>query len=411
MAEAAQTWRDKLQQASFRGIPFKVESTSGDVGRRNVIHEYPQRDLPLAEDLGRKAREFTLEGFVIGDQYMTGRDKLIEAIEAKGAGELVHPYRGRIQVVVASCRVSESTAEGGMAKFSLSFTESGELTNPKPSADTGAAVKAAADAAQVETEAGFFDDFNVDGLQDFVPTEALAMVTGALNSIQTAATKLLGGGLLPEFTNQLFSMVNSASSLIRLPGSLAAGLFNQVKALAGIADRPLSALAGLRSLFSFGSTAKPVPNSIPPTQALPNFIATPSRQQQAANQSAVISLVQRAAVIEAARVSTKITPASYGEAIALRNELADKLETLAETAPDKVYAVLMTLRIAVIKDITSRAADLSRTVQYPVPATLPALVVTYGLYGDVEQADSLIARNKIRHPGFVPGGRAIEVLT
>ena len=411
MADAAQTWRDLLQPASFRGAQFKVESTSGEIGRRNVIHEYPQRDLPLAEDLGRKARGFTLEGFIIGEGYMSGRDELIGAVEKSGSGELVHPYRGRIQVVVVSCRVSESTAEGGMARFSLAFTESGETVNPPPRADTGAEIDYAAYAVQVEAEGDFFDNFSVEGLQDFVSTEAMASVTDALKAVQTAANDLLSGGLLPEFTNQLFSMVNSASSLIRLPVSLAAGLVNQVSALAGIANNPLSALSGLRALFTYGSTATPVHNSIPPSLAAPNVIYTASRGQQAANQAAVIALIQRAAVIEAAKVSAKITPASYGEAITLRNELADKLEVLAETAPDAVYLAMTALRIAVIVDLTTRAADLSRTVSYTVPGTLPALVVSHRLYGDVARADSIVARNHIHHPGFVPGGRAIEVLT
>ncbi|WP_031438171.1 DNA circularization protein [Methylobacter tundripaludum] len=430
MAEAApQTWRDKLLPASFRGVPFSYISTDGQVGRRNVVHEFPQRDLPLAEDLGRKAREFTFEACIVGDNYMDGRDRLIAALEAYGSGELVHPYRGRMQVVVSSpARVSESTAEGGMARFSLTFTESGEAVNPAPRTDTAAAVETAADEAQVEAEKGFFDDFNVDGLQDFVPTEALTTINDSLNSVMQAANGLMSGGLLPEFTQQLFSMSSTVSNLIRFPANLAGGLIGQIKSLSGIASNPFSALSSLRSLFSFGSNAKPVPNSVGGAPyinkagtpiyigqagipAVINPLVTPSRQQQAVNQAAVSTLVQRAAVIEAARVSAQITPASYGEAIVLRDEIADKLEALAETAPDAVYMALTKLRIAVIQDITARAADLSRTVSYAVPTTLPVLVVAYGLYGNIDQFDNIVARNHIRHPGFVPGGRSIEILT
>jgi prophage DNA circulation protein len=459
MAEAPeQTWRDKMQPASFRGVPFKVVSSDRQIGRRAVVHEYPQRDLPYAEDMGRKAREFTVEALIIGPDYMTGRDKLEEALEAAGSGELVHPYRGRIQVVVSSpARISESTAEGGMARFSITFTESGEPVNPAPRADTGAAVEAAADEAQAETESSFADMFSVDGLQDFVPTEALATVNDALDGVMDAANGIMDGSLLPEFTQQLFSISSTVSSLMSFPANLASGLFGQIASLSAIASNPLGSLSALssifgsgsrsgsgiqassaspsnsvtgsgsptsavsvgaltavsvlRPLFSFGSTAKPVPHSVPPTAAAPTLIATPSRIQQAANQAAVINLTRQAAVIEAARVSAKITPASFGEAVALRDEIAGQLETLAETAPDNVYAVLSNLRIAVIKDITTRAADLSSTVQYPVPVTQPALVIAHHLYGDVEQADAMVARNKIRHPGFVPGGRTIEVLT
>lgn len=392
-------WRDQMQKASFRGVPFHVLGTDGQIGRRNVIHEYPLRDLPYAEDLGRKAREFSIEAFVLGDDYMTARDRLIDALEAAGSGELVHPYRGRSQVVVTAARVSESSNEGGMARFQITFTESGQAVNPSPRTDTGVAVASAADAAQATSENAFAGWFNVDELQDYVAEDALTTVNNALSSINSAVGGVVSTAIYPEFMLQLSGISTSASGLIRTPGTLAGGLFGLVRGMSGIASSPLAALTSLRSLFSFGSTFQAVPTT------------TPSRRQQAINQAAVVDLTRQAAMIEAARVSSQVTPASYDDAVALRDEIAGQLETQAETATDPVYRALTDLRIAVIKDINARAADLSRTVQYPVPRTLPALVLAHRLYGDISNADTLVARNKIRHPGFVPGGRAIEVLT
>ena len=42
-------------------------------------------------------------------------------------------------------------------------------------------------------------------------------------------------------------------------------------------------------------------------------------------------------------------------------------------------------------------------------ATRPALVLAYQVNGDVEAEADLVARNQVRHPGFVPAGR-VEVL-
>lgn len=44
------TWKDRLQDASFRGVPFKVEEESAGTGRRVETHEYPNRDKPYTED-------------------------------------------------------------------------------------------------------------------------------------------------------------------------------------------------------------------------------------------------------------------------------------------------------------------------------------------------------------------------
>lgn len=46
-------WRDRLHDASFRGVPFKVEEESAGTGRRVETHEYPNRDKPYTEDPGK----------------------------------------------------------------------------------------------------------------------------------------------------------------------------------------------------------------------------------------------------------------------------------------------------------------------------------------------------------------------
>ena len=157
-------WRDDLRPASFRGVPFAVASTDGEIGRRTVVHQYPKRDIPYAEDLGRKPREFTLEAINLGLDYMAARDKLIIALEQPGAGELVHPYRGRLSVAIVSARLTESTDQGGAAFFSLTFTESGENLHPATKTDTKAAVKKAADKAKTSVIDSFSKFFNISGI-------------------------------------------------------------------------------------------------------------------------------------------------------------------------------------------------------------------------------------------------------
>ena len=77
-------WRDQLRTASFRGATFFYRDAGADLGRRQQRHEYPGRDLAWHEDLGRKTREFSIRGYVLGADYMVDRDRLIEAIETLG---------------------------------------------------------------------------------------------------------------------------------------------------------------------------------------------------------------------------------------------------------------------------------------------------------------------------------------
>src|SRR6516225_8058840 len=58
-------WRDALLPAMFDGCPFFVEAGSQSGGRRIVTHQFPKRDMPYSEDMGRRATEFQVRGYVI----------------------------------------------------------------------------------------------------------------------------------------------------------------------------------------------------------------------------------------------------------------------------------------------------------------------------------------------------------
>lgn len=100
-------WRDELQPGSFRGIPFLIDTASTQAGRRIALHQYPLRNTPYAEDLGRQARGFRVQCLVVGPDYMHGRDALIDACETAGPGTLIHPYYGQKRVVAQRVEVRE----------------------------------------------------------------------------------------------------------------------------------------------------------------------------------------------------------------------------------------------------------------------------------------------------------------
>ncbi|WP_172904159.1 DNA circularization N-terminal domain-containing protein, partial [Escherichia coli] len=79
-------WRDRLQDASFRGVPFKVEEESAGTGRRVETHEYPNRDKPYTEDLGKITFRPSITAYVVGDDCFDQRDRLIEALNKPGPG-------------------------------------------------------------------------------------------------------------------------------------------------------------------------------------------------------------------------------------------------------------------------------------------------------------------------------------
>ncbi|AHG39228.1 2-hydroxyacid dehydrogenase [Pseudomonas syringae CC1557] len=130
------TWRDSLLPASFRGIGFFIEKAVVPVGRKGQLHEFPQRDEPYFESLGKQSQVHTLTAFIVGRDCFEQRDKLLQALEEEGAGELVHPWLGRMQVQVGECSITHNLAEGGIVRLELKFYPANPLKFPVSTLNT-----------------------------------------------------------------------------------------------------------------------------------------------------------------------------------------------------------------------------------------------------------------------------------
>jgi len=426
-------WRDNYRAASFRGVPFFVESADSTHGRRQAVHEHAQRDVPYTEDLGRKAREFSVSGYLIGVDYQTQRDELEKACETAGPGVLVHPYRGEMTVECRGLGISESTADGGMCMVKLTFLEAGEASYPSAKVDTVNAISAKGNAVTAAAEKSFVSDFLTTGFPAYV-AESAAAGLAELGEFMAAPGLSFAGDLqaASDFYQQAKGLAADAYSLVQQPLNMVSritGLFGSVRAAFGS-----GALSMLISLFDRSPSS------------YSGSTSTPSRRQQATNTVALNALVRQVAIAEAAKaavvtqttvstpipvvagrattavqstvqtsnVRTTLTPTvydSYQAAIKVREELVDRIDAESEATPsDEVYLALSDLRTSVVQAVPNPEQDLARIVQYVPKETLPSLLVAYQIYGNAARADEITSRNSPRHPGFLMGGNKLEVL-
>src|SRR3546814_21041436 len=110
---------------------MRISDWSSDVCSSDL-----QRDDAYVEDLGKRPRQFEIDCLVIGDDYMSERDKLLDAVETAGPGTLVHPYLGSIEAECVDCRWRETTEEGGMARFRFTFVVAIKQPAPRGTAAT-----------------------------------------------------------------------------------------------------------------------------------------------------------------------------------------------------------------------------------------------------------------------------------
>lgn len=392
------SWRDKIAGqsvdgrmllGSFRGARFIVPTAEAVVGRRTEVHEYPGRDLPYVEDLGRRAGEFPLEIFVdgslsTGGNYIEARDALIAELNKSGPGTLVHPWYGTLTVSVTDARVRDSDREGGRATFTLTCIESGELTFPAAEVQWSSRTETATDAAEAAALNDFASIFNVDGLPEF-----------HLAEIETELGRTLAG-----LERTVGAVTSTVAAEIRAPYNMGGMILGSINRLADIVTEPLRALRLYQGLFGAGDDSPSVPTT------------TATRRQQSASIDALHALTQRGAVICACRQSAAIDYPSRDDALTIRADLLDALDTQMDGADDDtVYQALAELRTAVAEDLRVRGAKLPQLRSVTPGATLPALVFAYKIHGDASRDSELVSRNGIRHPGFVQGGTVIEVLT
>ncbi len=397
------TWQDELRPASFRGVPFQTRSTETSGGKRGQLHEYPQRDLPYFEELGLQGEKFSVDAYVIGAEYMRARDALISALRTRGAGTLVHPYRGSIEVVAVDWSIRETTDDGGMAVFSISFVESGTNTFPTATPRTGDLLETAADAASSASAGSFESVFSTSGSVQWVVDDAASLVRSIAESLG-ASPDGLGDlvGDLASYARTINLLSSDAADLAGDPSSLATRVLGAIGELAGLSGSGSSVLTVFESLSTFGSSLVPIQQS------------TPSRERQAANRDALVSLVRRSAAVEAARASGSITVSSYDEAVEVRDRalavLDQELDAAGEAGDDDAYRALSSLALALVRDFRARGATLSRVAVFTPMQTIPVLLLAQQVYGGIDRVDEIVSRNGIRHPGFAPGGQPLELL-
>jgi DNA circularisation protein N-terminus len=214
-------WRRKLRLASFKGQPFYVEQQGRTSGRRTVVHQYPKRDLPYSEDMGREALHYAMTGYLLmapnyvaSDFYGNGgviegtrmpsnyddaRDNLETALLSGGPGRLVDPYNPRLMVggygpiggaMLFMCEkytITESRERGGYCVVEMSFVEYGQPGQLQSMINTVYTVATASDKA-TSAAASQLNDF-----QSLI-TKAPSLALGPFAPLY----RILGGTLIEK---------------------------------------------------------------------------------------------------------------------------------------------------------------------------------------------------------------------
>lgn len=413
-----QTWRDQMLPASFRGISFLIPQASVPVGMKVQLHEFPQRDEPYAEQLGKQAQVHRLVCWIIGDDCFERRDKFMEALETPGAGELVHPWLGRMQVKAGEAELTHDFKQGGMAAFAVTFYPDLPLKFPTAKVNTQQQVVKASDSlldsalARYKAAMAKVDQARL----------GLARLRNSLSGVYTVIQQQFST-IIGAFTN----LTGFVQSLMNAPDSLSS-LFSSYFSEFSVDD-----YLGDDSGSSYRNS---VATATQQTEAVTsiNTVSDSGGIDAAAASQATANLVQDALLVQVALIISEMPVASQpvstatvssveqqavqpivrpevpvaDDVIELRDNLNEAIFQASLKADPEHYMVLNTLRQTIVKHLTAVAESGVRLVEITPPETLSALVLAYRRFGDATRESEVVQRNRLRHPGFVPA-RPIKI--
>lgn len=420
------SWRDNMRPASFRGVPFYVRKTSDDQGRLAGVHQVfgsgeDPRGIP--HDNGRALGVFTIEAFLAGDDYDAELAALEDALFTAGPGDLVHPFRGSMSVVVLPGVTTDQDAieNGGTADVRFTVKAAGS-TGLRQRALPTEATRTAASASLDAASADFKNEFSVADLPAAYH-ESSASALGAVGSVLADLEAAISGAsaTVTDGVSDVAALGERAAGLLSTPSALAddvtvsvGAVFESARAVADAA-RELAELNPIDAVTEFRRLARALLHGARTVFALPELVpeldpVTANRTREAANLQQVRTLVLATTVAETARTLTWTPYSSRTEALAALTELLGLMETVDLAAGDTLFAAQAVLRqqtAAYLKDV---ARTLPEVTTYSTRAWTSAVLIAHELYGDARRADEIAARNELTHSGMIAPGLTLEVL-
>ncbi|VTZ52477.1 putative Mu-like prophage DNA circulation protein [Methylocella tundrae] len=390
-------WPSTLWPASFRGIAFQVESDRGPGGRRIAIHEFPGSETPFIEDLGKTAPTFQVTAYLASDTVDADAMAFRAALDTPGPGVLVLPIEGPLSAHLRAYDRAYAKDRMGLVAFTLDFVRAG-ASSPLTSVlmlaqfvydavdSLGAAITTAAAQMQAFAQPGWVVSSAIAGLQDIPAVLETVRAEAVIDPVVSAGLQSTLAGIYNAVPTAVSSLTGVDTSVVT--DSLAAAAALQT------AMDPASAAT------AFGAAVDDLA-SLPPPMG-----TTPSAQTLAAN----AALAQRLArlTLMTADVSA-VASASYAsrpDGVAARQLLVARFDVefadCAGAANIDLYVALQNLLAAALSYLSSVIADLRPLVTASSNSPMPSLWWAWRLYQDPSQAASLVARNSVRHPAWMP---------
>lgn len=382
---------DDLHSASFKGASFLIRSGSTTGGRKTVIHEYPNADKRFVEDLGELKETFGIEGIVHGENYFADRDSLIGALKSGGSGELVHPFFGTVTVTAQPYTLVEDTTTLGIARFSMTFSQSDESIFPVQSTNNKSLINTQKNSIISSVKSDLANIFNVSRNSSLNFRDAQIILTSVANVFEINSDTIFKVVTeISDFSNIIETFRDNINNNIFNPTNLSTDFTNIFDSFEIIGSTPQNQFDITQDLFDFGLDQQPVVTS------------TLQRIKRDQNRKIINSAVRANALAQAYNIVTSLSFSTENDVQKVQQILDNQFDFIIDdnNLSDATIINLKNLRVEIRKFLEQEAVNAFR-ISEVFTAEIPTTILAYQYYGNIDKTQDLIDLNKTLNPTFI----------
>jgi prophage DNA circulation protein len=388
-----------LKPASFRGIEFFVQSVDITGGRKTITHEYPNSNTRFVEDIGLLEDSFSITGIISEPNYFSKKQALKNALDTEGTGILINPFGDSVLVALAEpYTISENKTNLGVATFTMTFRKASRNIFPTETVENDSLIVDKANEIVGNTEENLSDNLKLETKNFTNFTSIKNKLTDIADYFETAKSKAEQvASKLNDFDSKLIEFRANITELINTPTELSAeitGLYNTLNILA---KNPIGQIDMFRSFFDFGNKDTEIMQT------------TSARIERAKNQQLIneIVLVNSLSLAYQNIVNVEFTNTNEID------DLSEILETQYDAIADNVLDTTTFDNLQELRKEARIFFDRQRAITYRVTQIntnlIPATVLTYDYYGNLDNWEQILSLNDSLEPAFLEGN--INILT
>ncbi|ENG0235627.1 DNA circularization protein [Burkholderia multivorans] len=431
-------WKEKLFDASFRGVAFDCQRTEDSLDRDVVRFGVPYVDGEDLEDQGSKARDVGMTAIFFGDDYEDRMNAFLNAISQRGSGELIHPVYGSLpDMQFMGGRVLHDADSPDSCVVEMRFSKATpgnpffveQLTNQKADATAQAADTAqSAGSSMFATALGALQTAKaglrrLNALRD-VLSETLGPIRSLVTGFQTSLLDYIN--FPAAFASDLVGLVSGMTDFRSFDTGIVMSDWNGLTEQMQTIVKLPAAAANSQPITIPGATTSPSGSTSTPTD--PTAPYSPPRPKIALADPADVQLVTALTKVVVATTMASVASDVLANEVDAPTLTPDQVEQITNDTRTFIEDAMTEVRAAAAIDasrpVTEPLKDVALLVQQLAVGVIDALppivsrsidmpsnltLIAFRWYGDYTRSAELLRLNPgIRNPNFIQPGDVLR---